>query len=133
MSIDRISNMVSAIKNAALARKESVIIPHTALCSEVAKVLFETGFLSEVKTYKEKGQSYKMLRLDIAYNQDGSAKLTDIRRVSKPGKRVYTGSSLLGGVAGGHGVAVVSTSRGVTTGLDAKNRKLGGEVILKAW
>lgn len=133
MSIDRISNMVSAIKNASMAGKKSVVVPHTRTCEGIAKVLHEAGFLSEVKTFKDKGASYKNLRLDIAYNAEGVSKLTDIKRVSKPGKRVYTSHDKLSPIAGGHGLTVVSTSRGLTTGLDARKRKLGGEVVLRAW
>ena len=133
MSLDRLSNMISSIKNAAMAKKAYLELPHTGTCEDVAKVLKENGFLTEVKVFKEKGQAFKSLRLDIAYDQNGTPLLSDIKRVSKPGKRVYTDYVSLGHVASGYGLMVVSTSRGITTGLDARKRKLGGEVILKAW
>lgn len=133
MSVDRISNMVSSIKNASMIGKSSVVLPHTVACEAVAKVLLANNFLTEVKTFKEKGSSFKSLRLDIAYAGNGKAKIEDIKRVSKPGKRVYAGSEDLGPIVGGHGLTVVSTSRGLVTGSEAKKRKLGGEVILKVW
>ncbi len=133
MSVDRLSNMVSSIKNASMASREFIEIPHSNVCEEVAKVLKNSGFLKEVKVFKEKGKSFKMLRLDIAYEEDGTPKISDIQRVSRPGRRIYRNSSEIRPVAGGYGVAIVSTSRGLVKDFTARNKKLGGEVICKVW
>lgn len=133
MSIDRLSNMVSTIKNASLIGKEYVEIPHSNVCEDVAKLLKKEGFLSEVKVFKEKGSSYKMLRIDLAYDEDGISKITEIKRVSKPGRRIYKGSEEIRPVAGGYGISIISTSRGVVKDYTARNKKLGGEIICRVW
>ncbi len=126
MSIDRLSNMLSALKNASLGGKDFVEVPHTKECEAVAKVLKSAGFLSEAKAFKEKGVSYKKLRLEISGMQD-------MKRLSKPGRRVYKKAEELRSVAGGYGVLVISTSRGVMSGQEAKKKKLGGEVLCSVW
>lgn len=120
--------MLSAIKNASMVGKPFVEIIHTKESEEVAKRLQDVGFLENVKVFKEKGKPHKMLRLDIAYEK-GLSKITDIRRISKPGRRVYKPAKDLPAVAGGYGVLVVSTSRGIMTGNEARKKKLGGELI----
>ena len=128
MSTDRISNMLSALKNAAMANNDFVETYYTKQCEGVAKVLKEAGYLEGVKTFKPKGKSYKGLRLDLAKN-DGAFVLTDVIRVSKPGRRLYSTSSELTPFYGNAGVLVVSTSRGIMSGREAKRKKLGGELI----
>ena len=101
-------------------------------CENVAEVLKETGFLEEVKVFKHKNKKYKGLRLELA-KTDGDFNITDVKRVSKPGRRVYINSGDIKIVAGGHGVMLVSTSRGVMGGGEARKKKLGGEVICKVY
>lgn len=132
MSLDTLSNMVSTIKNAYLARKEFVEIPYTKMCEDTAKLLKQNSFLEDVKVFKEKDSTHKGLRLVLSY-KDGTPVLTDIKRVSKPGRRIYSGARDLKSVSGGYGVSIVSTSRGLVTNLEARKKKLGGEVILKVW
>ena len=126
--MDRISNMLSAIKNAAMALKKSVEVIHTNECEAIAKLLKEKGFLENVKVFKETGKPYKMLHLELAY-QAGSPKISQVSRVSKPGRRIYKGSADIKHVVGGYGFSVVSTSRGLMTDAEARKKKLGGEVI----
>jgi small subunit ribosomal protein S8 len=128
MTIDLISNMLSSLKNASMAGKKSVEVMHTNQVEAIAKNLKEAGFLEEVKTFKESGKSFKKLRLDLAY-ENGLPKITDVQIVSKPGRRVYKGYKDMKLVAGGFGVSVVSTSRGILSGSEARKKKLGGEVI----
>jgi small subunit ribosomal protein S8 len=132
MSMDRVSNMLSALKNASMAKKGVIEMVHTKECESIAKVLKGGGFLSEVKTFKPTGKTFKMLRLGL--EADGEEfKITNIKRVSKPGLRVYKKSSELHAISGGDGVVVVSTSRGVFDGREAKKKKLGGEVICEVF
>ena len=132
MSVDRLSNMLSDLKNAALARKSYIETFYSKECEGVANVLKEAGFLEDVKIFKEKGNSYKSLRLDLA-KQDGQIKITDVKRLSKPGRRQYGGNSDIKPVVGGYGVLIVSTSRGIMSGLEARKKKLGGELICKVY
>jgi len=132
MSVDRLSNMISSIRNAVMAGKPFMETFYSKECAGVANVLKQAGFLSEVKTFKPEGKSFKGLRLDFA-TEDGSIKLSEIKRISKPGKRYYCGSVDIKPVSGGHGILVVSTSRGIMSGPEAKKKKLGGEVICQAF
>ncbi len=122
------SNMLSSLKNAAMAKKPAIEIVYSSQCENVAKVLKEKGFISEVKVFKPASTPFKMLHLGLAHDED-VYNISDIRRISKPGRRVFRKSDEIKKVAGGLGVSVVSTSKGVMEGSQAKSRKLGGEVI----
>ena len=130
MSVDRLSNMLSSLKNAVMAGNDAIETYYSKECENVAKVLKEGGFLEEVKVFKHKDKKYKGLRLELA-KTDGEFIVTDVKRISKPGRRVYINAADIKGVAGGHGVLVVSTNRGLMSGGEAKKKKLGGEVICK--
>ncbi|HSX39477.1 MAG TPA: 30S ribosomal protein S8 [Candidatus Saccharimonadales bacterium] len=128
MTTDNISSMLSSIKNAAMAGKTSVEVMHTKECEEIAKLIKEKGFADSVKTFKEAGKAYKMLHIDLAY-ENGAPKVTDLRRVSKPGRRIYKKSVDIKRVVGGYGFSVISTPRGIMADNEARKRKLGGEVV----
>ena len=128
MSIDRVSNMLSMLKNASMAKKPYVEVIYTKQIENISNVLQEKGFITQVKTFKPKGKSFKMLHLELAY-ENGLPKLTDVKRISKPGHRKYTSYNGISKVAAGYGVQIISTSRGVLNGDVAKNKKLGGEII----
>lgn len=132
MSIDRLSYMLSAIKNAAMVNKSSVEVTHTKECEAVAKVLKKQGFLTEVKVFKESGSPIKKLHLDFATDTLKN-KITDLKRVSRPGRRIYIPCKSLGRSANGFGVYVVSTSRGMMSDNEARKKKLGGEVICEVY
>lgn len=127
-NMDRIADMLTTIKNAGMAGRKEANVIHSNECESVANVLKERGFLNEVKVYKEKDKSYKMIHLGLAFDEFGP-KLTVAKKVSKPGRRVYKPSADLHKVAAGLGVMVVSTSRGIMSAEEAKKKKLGGEVI----
>lgn len=126
--MDPIANMLSTIKNASMSRKASVVIPFSMEKEKIAGVLKDGGFLTEVKVFKEKDTVGKSIRLDIAYD-NGLPRLTELKRVSKPGRRVYKGYAELRPVVGGLGYMVLSTSRGVMTSHEARKKKLGGKVL----
>ncbi len=126
MSLDTLSNMLSRLQNASLAGRRELELSHTKQCEAVAKVLADTGFLTEVKVFKDKDTGRKGLHLELGT-------ITRAVRVSKPGLRVYKGNKELRPVAGGTGVLIISTSRGVMSGTDARKKKLGGEVLCKVW
>jgi small subunit ribosomal protein S8 len=128
MTIDRISNMLSSLRNAVKAEKPYMEFIHTKECESILKVLKTKGFVKEVKSFKPEGKPYKMLRVDFSY-EIGSTVLDEIKQISKPGRRAYAPYSELKKIAGGYGVQIVSTNRGVMTSEEARKRKLGGEVI----
>ena len=129
MSFDRTANMLSSIKNAAMAKKPVVETFYSKECEAIAKVLEEKGFLSDVRVFKPADKSYKMLHLELYVDQEGNYSVTDVKRISKPGRRVYKPAKEIHPVAAGYGTLVVSTSRGIFSGEQARKRKLGGEVI----
>jgi small subunit ribosomal protein S8 len=132
MSVDRISNMISAIKNSSMAGRSTLEIPFTRECESIAKVLKDKGFIDEIKVFKKEGSSSKYISLNLA--KDGDViKLSEAKVISKPGKRVYKGYQELLPVLQGLGVLVVSTPRGVMDGREAKKKKLGGEVICEVY
>ena len=132
MSTDLLSNMVSSLKNASLVGNSSIEIPYAKQCEDVAKVLQKEGFLAGVKSFKGEGKIHKGLHLDLAF-ENGVAVLREEKRVSKPGRRIYRKSGVLYAIKGGMGLLVVSTSRGVMPGAEAKRKKLGGELICEVF
>lgn len=128
MSIDRVSNMLSALKNAAMVGNKFIEVSYTTQIENIANVLKTKGLLEDVKTFKEKGKSFKMLHLDLAF--DGEiCKISDVKRLSKQGHRRYVNATELRKVSGGNGIQIVSTSRGILDSMTAKSKKLGGELI----
>ena len=109
-----------------MRRKKSVELPYSRLKEELARDLVKEGYLSGVKRFKEKGKVGKMLHLDLKYDNDEQLPLK-IKRVSKPGRRVYIRSKNI--PPRFHGFLVLSTSRGLMTDREAKKRRLGGEIL----
>lgn len=132
MSVDRISNMISSIKNGSMATKDFIEVPYSKECEDIAKVLEQTGFLEGVKVFKKEKSFVKMIHLGLA-KEDGKIKLTEAKRVSKPGRRIYKGAKELRPVLQGLGVLVISTSRGVMSGNEARKKKLGGEILCEVY
>lgn len=124
--MDTLSNMLVTIKNGYMAKKPSVSVPSSKFKLEVAKVLEKEGFVGKV-TLSEN-------RIEIALIYDArKPRLTEIKRISKPGLRIYTGNASIKKVKGGLGITIISTSQGVMTGNEARSKKLGGEVICQLW
>ncbi len=111
-----------------MAGKTTVEVFYTKQCESIAEVMKKAGFLTEVKTFKESGKPYKSLSLEIAKDAFG-IKVTDIKRVSTPGRRIYRGVSEIKSFTNDAIMSIVSTSRGVMSGSEARKKKLGGEVI----
>jgi len=128
MSTDRLSNMVSSIKNASMAKKNAVEIPYSIECEKVAQILKKRGFLNEVKLFKPEKSHEKMIHLGLS-EVDGAYVVTDARRVSKPGRRIYKGYKELKPSWGRFGLLVVSTPKGIMDSVEARKKKLGGEVL----
>jgi len=131
MSLDRLSNMLSALKNASMAKKVKIEVIYSKECESVAKVLKKQSILQDVKVFKPREKPHKMISLTL--NREGeSFALNDLKRISKPGRRVYSSSKGLRTLAGSHEIVILSTSRGIMDRVDAQKKNLGGEVICRA-
>jgi len=128
---DPIADMITRMKNAALAGRDSVSVPQSALKLAIATKLKERGLVADVETHGKNTE--KVIELHFARNDDGSIKFRDVRRVSKPGRRLYVGAKEIKPVMGGSGVLVVSTPKGVLFGDEARKQNVGGEALFEIW
>ncbi len=128
---DPIADMLTRIRNAAMARHEVVNIPASKMKVAIAKVLKEEGFIREYELVEEPPR--KFLRVHMSYGGKKEPVLSGLQRVSKPGLRVYVQKREIPRVYGGLGVAILSTPQGVMTGQTAWRRNVGGEVICYVW
>jgi small subunit ribosomal protein S8 len=132
MLTDPIADMLTRIRNAARARQPRVDVPASRLKIDIARILKEEGFLATYKVVDE-GRGRRTLRLFLKYAPDRRAVITELRRISKPGRRVYVGKNDLRPVRGGLGISIVSTPRGVMTGQAARRAGVGGELLCEVW
>lgn len=128
---DPISDMLTRIRNAKMRKHEVVDIPLSKLKVELARILKEEGF---IRNYRVVGESVKKnLRVYLKYVDNDEPVISDLQRVSKPGRRVYVGKDEIPSVKGGIGVAVLSTSKGLMTDQKSREAKVGGEVLCYIW
>ncbi|HEY4685970.1 MAG TPA: 30S ribosomal protein S8 [Dehalococcoidia bacterium] len=128
---DPIADMLTRIRNAVSARHERVVMPSSKIKVAIAKVLKEEGFIRDYLVEAE--SAHPMLKLDLSYTGRKEPVLSGIRRVSKPGLRVYVQKREIPRVLGGLGVAILSTPEGVMTGQHARQKSIGGEVLCYVW
>ncbi len=128
---DPIADMLTRVRNASSAMHEEVLIPASKIKESIARILLEEGYVDGVETVTDNG--HPMIRIKLRYDQDRQRVISGIRRISKPGRRVYRGATELPRVLGGLGVAIVSTSQGVMTDKQARMAKVGGEVLAYVW
>ena len=126
MTLDPISDMLTSIRNGQKARLHSVATPASNLKSEIARVMKEAGYIVDAVVTSE---FPKKLVITLKYNDKVVPAITEVRRISKPGLRKYAGANQIPAVLDGMGLAIVSTSKGVMSGAEAKKAKLGGEII----
>jgi small subunit ribosomal protein S8 len=127
MQTDPLGDFLSTLRNATRANKAIILVPHSRLKFDVAKVLQREGYLADVEVITEEKAKPK-LKISLKGSGRGAA-IQQIARVSKPGRRVFAGSDEIPRVLGGLGVAIVSTPKGVMAGHQARKQKLGGEVL----
>ncbi len=127
---DPITDMLNQIRNAMAVAKQEVLIPFSKLKNEIANMLCQEGFITEVKKVA-KGKN-KIMKIVLKY-ENGIGAIEGSRRVSKPGQRIYVKSNEIRRVRGGFGVAIISTPKGLMTNNQARKAKLGGEVLLEVW
>jgi len=129
---DTISDMLTRIRNATMVKHQIVQIPVTKMSVGIADILKNEGFIVGVENYEESNRQYLLLSLKYTGKSRNSV-ITEIKRVSKPGLRVYANSKELPKVLDNLGIAIMSTSRGVMTNLKAKELGIGGEVLCYIW
>lgn len=128
--MDIISQMIITIKNGSLVGKETVLVPYSKLKNAIALCLQKEGFISSVAKKNKKGQPF--LELGLIYT-DSKPKIQDVKRISKPSKRVYYGVKEIHTVKNGSGLIVFSTPKGILGGKEARKEQVGGEALFKVW
>jgi small subunit ribosomal protein S8 len=128
---DPIADMLTRIRNAIMVRKRYVVIPASKLKVQIARVLKSEGYIEHFDVTKDRPQ--RMLRIQLKYTKDNEPVLATLRRVSKPGRRVYAKRHNIPLVLSGMGIAILSTPRGVMTGKMAHRLGVGGEVLCYIW
>jgi small subunit ribosomal protein S8 len=124
---DPISDMLTRIRNGGMARKSEVTMPSTKVLVAIAKILKDEGFIADYEVIERRPQN--ILKITLRYGADRRPTIRELKRVSKPGLRVYAGKDQIPRVKSGLGIAIVSTPQGVLTGYEARRRGIGGEVL----
>jgi small subunit ribosomal protein S8 len=124
---DPISDMLTRIRNAGMARKSEVTMPSTKVLVAIAKILEQEGYIGGFEVVEKRPQD--VLKISLRYGADKTHSIREIKRVSKPGLRIYAGKDAIPRVKSGLGIAIVSTPEGVLTGYEARRRGIGGEVL----
>jgi len=131
MMTDPIADMLTRIRNALMARHRQVLMPSSKMKVAIARILKQEGFIRHFDVSRQSPQP--MLRIILKYDDNGQPVLRGLKRVSKPGRRIYTNRHEIPWVQSGMGVAILSTSKGVMTDRKARRLKVGGEVICYVW
>ena len=133
MISDPIADLLTRIKNAYLADKKTVSVPYSKTKENLVKILVKKGFIEKIKIESlPRSKKLKIIKVALKY-QDKKPVLTGVKRVSKPGVRIYVKRDKIPRVLGGLGIVILSTSQGLMTGEEARKKGLGGEVICKIW
>lgn len=131
MVTDPIADMLTRIRNANALKHEKVVMPSSNLKTQIAKVLKEEGFIVDYANATVDGKT--SLTVTLKYDRKGNRVISDLRRISRPGLRVYSDVDNLPKVINGLGIAIISTSKGVMTDAKARKERLGGEVLAYVW
>ncbi len=130
MYSDPIADMLIRIKNASLARKGGLVLPYSKFKAHLAQLLAKEGF---IKAIEEVPGKFKQLNILLKYGPSGEPVIAGIKRISRPGQRIYLSASKLPRTNSGLGITVVSTSKGLFTDAQARKAKIGGEVVCQIW
>lgn len=131
MMTDPIADMLTRIRNGNSARHKSVDIPASNIKKEISNILLKEGYIKNVEVIDDDKQG--VIRIDLKYGENNEKVISGIKRISKPGLRVYVGSQDVPKVLGGLGIAIISTSKGMLTDKEARQNNVGGEVICYVW
>ena len=130
--MDPIADFLIRIKNGYLARKEQIESPWSKMRETIARLLARHGYLGQVKVEKI-DQVKKKIIVKLKYDSQGNPAIREVRRISKPGRRIYASTGKIPYTLGGMGITIVSTSQGIMIDREARKRKLGGEIIGQVW
>ncbi|MGH9106805.1 MAG: 30S ribosomal protein S8 [Acidimicrobiales bacterium] len=130
---DPIADMLTRLRNANVAHHETVRMPSSKLKESLAAILLREGYIAGFRVLSDEERPGQSLEVTMKYTPDRARTISGLRRVSKPGLRVYTGADKLPRVLGGLGVAVLSTSHGLMTDREARRRRVGGEILCYVW
>ena len=128
---DPIADMLTRIRNALKATHDEVSVPSSKMKVAIAKILKDEGYIKDYKVIQDNKQG--ILKIALKWGSHGEKVITGLKKVSKPGRRVYCGKEDIPVVIGGLGITILSTSRGILTGAQAKKMDIGGEVICNIW
>ena len=128
---DPVADMLTKVRNAAMARHEKVDVPASKLKLEIVKILKTEGYIKNFKKVQEDGKN--VLRIFLKYDEENNPVIHGVKKISTPGRRVYSGYKDLPRVYNGYGTIIVSTSSGVTTGKKASEKMVGGELVCTIW
>jgi small subunit ribosomal protein S8 len=131
MMTDPIADMLTRIRNANMAKLEKVDIPASKMKIEITKILKEKGFIKSFKVLRDRKQG--VIRVSLKYLEGQEKVLTGLKRISKPGRRVYVDKTEVPRVMGGYGIAILSTSKGIKTDEICRREGVGGEVLCNVW
>lgn len=131
MQTDPIADMLTRIRNANKAMHETAEMPTSRMKEQIARLLKEEGYIKDYRV--QPGESFDTLVVELKFGRNRERIITDVKRISKPGRRVYARKDRLPRVLGGLGTAILSTSSGLVTARDAQERGIGGEVICFVW
>jgi small subunit ribosomal protein S8 len=131
MLTDPVADMLTRIRNANKALQDTVVMPTSTMKVEIARLLKDEGYIKDYRV--EKGESFDTLVVELKFGRNRERVITDLKRVSKPGRRVYAKKERLPRVLGGMGTAIISTSRGLVTSRTAQELGVGGEVVCFVW
>lgn len=132
MSItDPVADMLTMIRNALAVKSSKVLVPFSQLKYGIAKILEKEGFVEKVE--KRGRGSKRNIEIVLKYAKDGTPAISGLKRISKPGQRIYLPYKKIKRVKGGYGIAIISTSKGLLTDKEARRQKTGGEVLCEIW
>jgi small subunit ribosomal protein S8 len=129
MMTDPVSDMLTRIRNAAMARHERTLVPASQLKKHIAEILKLEGFIADVRQEEDP----RHLTIVLKYGRDRTSAIDGIKRISRPGRRVYVRHDRIPRVLSGMGVAILSTSRGIMSDKEARRQKVGGELLCEVW
>jgi len=131
MITDPIADTLTRIRNAQAVSHKTVTVPFSKLREELLKILVKEGFLKKIE--RRKRGNLKMIRIHLNYTTEGSPLISGLKRVSKPGRRIYKKAKEIRKVRSGYGIAIISTPKGLMTDKEARKNKVGGEVLCEIW
>ena len=133
MMTDPVADMLTRIRNANRALHDTTEMPASRLKQEIARLLKDEGYIKDFHVERQNGNSYDTLVVELKYGRSRERVITDLKRISKPGRRIYARKDRLPRVLGGMGIAILSTSTGLMTGRTAAEKGVGGEVLCFVW